>query len=116
MVYQRRITGPVGSGARRCSRVAPLAMRMVPTSSVSTISQVSAEAPIRWRPSRVGGVEAPAVCMSAAVSQGVGESLGEVAELGVGEGFLDLGDDLLDALEGDSALAEQLDHFGELLG
>src|SRR5215213_4463842 len=106
MVYQRRITGSPGDGARRCSLVAPLARRMVPTSSVSTISQESAAAPIRWRPSRVGGVEAPAVCMSAAVSQGVGEGLGEVAELGVGEGFLDLGDDLLDSFQGDSALTE----------
>ena len=33
------------------------------TSSVWTISQEWAATPIRWRPSRVGGVAAPAVCI-----------------------------------------------------
>src|SRR6185369_6136570 len=112
------MTGALGGSARRCSLTAPLAMRMVPTCSVSTTSQESADAPTRWRPSRVGAVAAPVVVMrrSGSFPQGVVEGLGEVGEVGLGEGGFDVFDDLFDSLQGDGSLSEQLDDVGELFG
>ena len=65
-----------------------------------------------------GGVGALVVPSGRAsvLSEGVVEGLGEVGELAVGEGFLDLADDLFDSLQGDGSLAEEVDDVGELLG
>src|SRR5690349_929965 len=61
----------------------------------------------RWRLRRWG---------ASGSSQGVVEGARKVGELGVGEGLFDLIHDFLDPFQGDVALAEEIDHFVELLG